>query len=32
MEAFINVIKNDPFVSMEINIMLDRYNRLTNDR
>ena len=32
MEAFINVIKKDPFVCMKINIMLDRYNRLTYDR
>ena len=31
MEAFINVIKNDPFVCMKINNMLDRYNRLTYD-
>ena len=31
MEAFINVIRKDPFVCMKINIMLDRYNRLTND-
>ena len=31
MEAFINVIKKDPFVCMKINIMLDRYNRLTYD-
>ena len=29
MEAFINVIKKDPFVCMKINNMLDRYNRLT---
>ena len=32
MEAFINVIKKDPFVCMKINNMLDRYNRLTYDR
>ena len=31
MDAFINVIKNDPFVCMKINNMLDRYNRLTYD-
>ena len=31
MEAFINVIKKDHFVSMKINNMLDRYNRLTYD-
>ena len=31
MEAFINVIKKDPFVCMKINNMLDRYNRLTYD-
>ena len=31
MDAFINVIKKDPFVCMKINIMLDRYNRLTYD-
>ena len=31
MNAFINVIKKDPFVCMKINNMLDRYNRLTND-
>ena len=29
MEAFINVIKKDPFVCIKINNMLDRYNRLT---
>ena len=29
MEAFINVIKKDPFVCLKINNMLDRYNRLT---
>ena len=29
MEAFVNVIKKDPFVCMKINNMLDRYNRLT---
>ena len=32
MEAFINVLKKDPFVCMKINNMLDRYNRLTCDR
>ena len=31
MEAFINVIKKDPFVCMKLNNMLDRYNRLTYD-
>ena len=31
MEAFINVIKKDPFVCMKINNMIDRYNRLTHD-
>ena len=31
MEAFVNVIKNDPFICMKINNMLDRYNRLTYD-
>ena len=31
MEAFINVIKIDPFVCMKIINMLDRYNRLTSD-
>ena len=31
MEAFINVIKKDPFICMKINNMLDRYNRLTYD-
>ena len=31
MEAFINVIKKDPFVCMKINNMLDRYNRLNYD-
>ena len=31
MEAFINVIKKDLFVCTKINIMLDRYNRLTYD-
>ena len=29
MEAFINVIKKDPFVCIKINNMLDRYNRFT---
>ena len=32
MDAFINVFKKDPFVCMKINIMLNRYNRLTCDR
>ena len=32
MDAFINVIKKDPFVCIKINNMLDRYNRLTYDR
>ena len=32
MEAFINVIKKDPFVCIKINNMLDKYNRLTYDR
>ena len=32
MDAFINVIKKDPFVCMKINNMLDRNNRLTYDR
>ena len=31
MEAFINVIKKDPFVCIKINNMLDRYNRLNYD-
>ena len=31
MEAFVNVIKKDPFVCMKINNLLDRYNRLTYD-
>ena len=31
MDAFINVIKKDPFVCMKINNMLDRYKRLTYD-
>ena len=31
MEAFINVIKKDLFVCMKINVMSDRYNRLTYD-
>ena len=31
MDAFINVIKKDPFVCMKINNLLDRYNRLTYD-
>ena len=29
MDAFINVIKKDPFVCVKINNMLDRYHRLT---
>ena len=29
MEAFINLIRKDPFVCMKINNMLDRYNRIT---
>ena len=32
MDAFVNVVKEDPFVCMKINNMLDRYNRLTYDR
>ena len=32
MDAFINVIKKDPFVCIKIKNMLDRYNRLTYDR
>ena len=32
MDAFINVIKKDPFVCIKINNMLDRYNRLACDR
>ena len=32
MDAFINVIKKDPFVCIKINNMLDRYNGLTYDR
>ena len=32
MDAFINVIKKDPFVCIKIKYMLDRYNRLTYDR
>ena len=31
MDAFINIIKNDPFICMKINNMLERYNRLTHD-
>ena len=31
MEAFVNVIRKDPFLCMKINNMLDRYNRLTYD-
>ena len=32
MDAFINIIKKDPFVCIKLNNMLDRYNRLTYDR
>ena len=32
MEAFINVLKKDPYVCIKIDNMLDRYNRLTYDR
>ena len=32
MDAFINIIKKDPFVCRKINNMLDRYNRLACDR
>ena len=32
MDAFINVIKKDPFVCVKIDNMLDRYNRLSYDR
>ena len=32
MDAFINVIRKDPFVCMKINNMLDRYNRLNYER
>ena len=31
MEAFVDVIKKDPYVCVKINNMLDRYNRLTYD-
>ena len=31
MDAFVNVIRKDPFVCMKINNMLDRYNRLSYD-
>ena len=31
MDAFINVIKKDPFVCIKINNMFDRYNKLTYD-
>ena len=31
METFINVINKDHFVSIKMNKMLGRYNRLTND-
>ena len=31
MDAFVNVIKKDPFICMKINNMLDRYNRLSYD-
>ena len=29
MEAFVNVVRKDPFVCMKIYNMLERYNRLT---
>ena len=32
MDAFINVLKKDPFVCIKINNMLDKYNRFTYDR
>ena len=32
MDAFINVLKKDPFICIKINNMLDKYNRLTYDR
>ena len=32
MDAFIKIIKKDPFVCIKTNNMLDRYNRLTYDR
>ena len=32
MDAFITVIKKDPFVCIKINNMLNKYNRLTYDR
>ena len=32
MNAFINVIKKDPFICIKIKNMLDRYNKLTYDR
>ena len=32
MDAFVNVIRKDPFACMKINNMLDRYNRLTYDQ
>ena len=32
MDAFINVLKKDPFVCIKVNNMLDRYNNLTYDR
>ena len=31
MDAFVNVIKKDPFICMKINNMLDRYNRQSYD-
>ena len=31
MDAFVNVIRKDPFICMKINNMLDRYNRLSYD-
>ena len=32
MDAFINVIKKDPFVCIKIHNMLNKHNRLTYDR
>ena len=32
MNAFIEVIKKDPFICVKINNMLDRYNKLTYNR
>ena len=31
MDAFVSVIKKDPFVCVKINNMLDRYNRFPYD-